>query len=100
MSIGFVTMAALLAMSAPSQTDTSDTQSAAAEPAATQEASAAKPEEITDRNHPDYVRCRREPVIGSRARFTKRPLQQAELTGFSLLANRASSDLYQLRKQP
>lgn len=33
---------------------------------------AAKPEKITDRSHPDYVRCRREPVIGSRAKFTKR----------------------------
>jgi len=93
MSIGFVTMAALLAMSAPSQTDTSDTQSAAAEPAATQEASAAKPEEITDRNHPDYVRCRREPVIGSRARFTKRCFTNREWEAISQRGNDASRQI-------
>lgn len=27
-----------------------------------------KPKKITDRNHPEYVRCRSEPVIGSLAR--------------------------------
>ncbi len=27
-----------------------------------------KPKKITDRNHPDYVRCRSEPIIGSLAR--------------------------------
>lgn len=29
------------------------------------------PEKITDKSHPDYVRCRTEPVIGSRAKFRK-----------------------------
>ena len=27
-----------------------------------------KPKKITDRNHPDYIRCRSEPIIGSLAR--------------------------------
>jgi hypothetical protein len=27
-----------------------------------------KPKKITDRNHPDYVRCRSEPIMGSLAR--------------------------------
>ncbi|WP_417622824.1 hypothetical protein [Parasphingorhabdus sp.] len=27
-----------------------------------------KPKKITDRRHPDYVRCRSEPIIGSLAR--------------------------------
>ncbi|MEP2103332.1 MAG: hypothetical protein ABJP02_08465 [Parasphingorhabdus sp.] len=27
-----------------------------------------KPKKITDRKHPDYVRCRSEPIIGSLAR--------------------------------
>ncbi len=29
---------------------------------------ASKPKKITDRRHPDYVRCRNRPVIGSLAR--------------------------------
>ena len=29
---------------------------------------AKKPKKIKDRNHPDYVRCRSEPIIGSLAR--------------------------------
>lgn len=32
---------------------------------------AAKTEKITDRNHPEYMRCRREAVIGSRAKKRK-----------------------------
>lgn len=43
-------------------------------PALAQEATAddaAKPEKITDKNHPDYVRCRTESVIGSRAKKRK-----------------------------
>lgn len=30
-----------------------------------------KPVKITDKSHPDYVRCKRESVIGSRARKRK-----------------------------
>ncbi len=30
-----------------------------------------KPEKITDKSHPDYVKCKRESVIGSRARKRK-----------------------------
>lgn len=30
-----------------------------------------KPVKITDKNHPDYVKCKRESVIGSRARKRK-----------------------------
>jgi hypothetical protein len=36
--------------------------------AAPTEEAAAKPKKITDRNHPDYVRCRNEEIIGTRAR--------------------------------
>lgn len=39
---------------------------------------APEPEKITDRNHPDYVRCRREPVIGSLAKFTRRCMTNSE----------------------
>ena len=33
-----------------------------------EETKAKKPKKIKDRNHPDYVRCRSEPIIGSLAR--------------------------------
>lgn len=61
----FSALTAVLMMASPAQ-------DAAAAPAAEASQEAAEPKKITDRNHPDYVRCRREPVIGSRARFTKR----------------------------
>jgi len=32
------------------------------------EAQSKKPKKITDRRHPDYVRCRSEPIMGSLAR--------------------------------
>ncbi|UAB79105.1 hypothetical protein INR77_05290 [Erythrobacter sp. SCSIO 43205] len=59
------TLTALLMIATPAQ-------DAAAAQAGDATKETAEPKKITDRNHPDYVRCRREPVIGSRARFTKR----------------------------
>ena len=46
----------------------------------------AEPEEITDKSHPDYVKCRTESVIGSRARkrrvcMTNAQWKQAERQG-------------------
>lgn len=38
----------------------------------------AKEEKITDKNHPDYVRCRSESVIGSRAKKRRVCLTNAE----------------------
>lgn len=47
-----------------------------------------KEEKITDRLHPEYIRCRREPVIGSRARMrnicmTNRQWEEYARTGNS-----------------
>lgn len=41
---------------------------ASQEPAVAPATKAKTPEKITDRRHPDYVRCRLEPVIGSLAK--------------------------------
>jgi|GEM_PF-2564288 len=37
-----------------------------------------KPKKITDRRHPDYVRCRSEPIIGSLARKRRICMTNAE----------------------
>ena len=55
---------------------------------APQQAAAEEAEEITDRSHPDYMRCRRESVIGSHARkrrvcMTNREWELAASTGNS-----------------
>ena len=42
-----------------------------AKPAAEIEVVEKKPVKITDKSHPDYVKCKRESVIGSRARKRK-----------------------------
>lgn len=54
----------------------------AGQPAATEE----KTEKITDKTHPDYVHCRTEPVIGSRAKkrrvcLTNREWAEVERSG-------------------
>lgn len=35
------------------------------------ETTAVKPKKITDRRHPDYIRCRKEPIIGSLSKKRK-----------------------------
>lgn len=39
-----------------------------------------KPKKITDRNHPDYLRCRSEPIIGSLSRKRRVCLTNREWT--------------------
>lgn len=53
----------------------------------------AEPEEITDRNHPDYVRCRREPVIGSLAKFTRRCFTNREWEEIARVGNSGSRSI-------
>lgn len=49
--------------------DTAKPADSASEPVrGDQKVASAKPKKITDRNHPDYIRCRTESVIGSRAK--------------------------------
>ena len=58
MKLAAIPVLALLALAAPLAAQ--DAQA----PAATE----ARPEKITDKDHPDYVKCRKEPVIGSHAK--------------------------------
>lgn len=48
---------------------------------------AAKPEKITDKSHPDYIRCRSEPVIGSRAKKRRVCLTNREWEEFGRRGN-------------
>ncbi len=41
-----------------------------------------KPKKITDRRHPDYVRCRSEPVIGSLTKKNRVCMTNAEWTHY------------------
>lgn len=45
---------------------------------------------ITDRSHPDYIRCRKEPVIGSRTRMKKTCLTNREWKEVARTGNRDS----------
>ena len=47
----------------------------------------AKPEKITDRSHPDFIRCRTEAVIGSRAKKRKVCLTNREWEEFARRGN-------------
>jgi len=77
-------MAALLmAQQAPAAT-TDNAQ--AAPPVATSQP--LKAEKITDRSHPDYIRCKREPVIGSRAKFTKTCMTNSQWDQLAANGNR------------
>ena len=92
----FLSAAAVLAMSMQPQATAEAEAPAAPEPAAApaqpaQEAP--KPEKITDRNHPDYVRCRREPVIGSRARFTRKCHTNREWEMIAQRGNQGTRDI-------
>ncbi len=52
------------------------------------EAKAKKPKKITDRRHPDYVRCRSEPIIGSRAKKRRVCMTNAEWVEFTRTGSR------------
>lgn len=51
-----------------------------------------KPKKITDRSHPDYVRCRSEPVIGSLSRKRRTCMTNAEWKETNKQGNKASRD--------
>ncbi len=92
----FLSAAAVLAMSMQAQAAPAEAETAAPEPAvapAPAPQAAPKPEKITDRNHPDYVRCRREAVIGSRARFTKRCFTNREWEQIAQSGNQGTRDI-------
>ena len=51
-----------------------------------------KPEKITDKSHPDYVRCKSEAVIGSRARRKRTCMTNREWALASRRGNEATRD--------
>ncbi len=51
-----------------------------------------KPEKITDKAHPDYIRCKSESVIGSRARRKKTCMSNRDWALASRRGNEASRD--------
>ncbi len=90
-----------LAAAAPAllmlQTAPAAPQSAPAEQAttATSEASVkvASAAEITDKNHPDYVRCRSDKVIGSLAKRKKTCMTNREWEAAARTGNRGARDI-------
>ncbi|MDZ7588860.1 MAG: hypothetical protein U5J78_06910 [Parasphingorhabdus sp.] len=54
---------------------------------------AAKPVKITDRNHPDYVRCRSEKVIGSLAKRNRVCLTNREWAAVIREGNRLAREM-------
>ena len=51
-----------------------------------------KPEKITDKTHPDYVRCKSEAIIGSRAKRTRTCMTNKEWEIASRRGNEATRD--------
>ncbi|MGB3471513.1 MAG: hypothetical protein WBA51_11885 [Erythrobacter sp.] len=51
-----------------------------------------KPKKITDKKHPDYVRCKSEAVIGSRAKRKRTCMTNKEWALVSRRGNEASRD--------
>lgn len=51
-----------------------------------------KPEKITDRRHPDYVRCRSEPIIGSLSRKRRICMTNKEWVEFTRTGSRDSKE--------
>ena len=93
----FLNAAAVLAMSMQPQAATAEAEAPSApEPAAAPAPApqeAPEPEKITDRSHPDYVRCRRDPVIGSRAKFVRRCYTNREWEMIAQVGNSGSRRL-------
>lgn len=69
--------------------------SAADAEASLEEASkkAKKPKKIKDRRHPDYVRCRNQPVIGSLARKNRVCMTNKEWAAHNLEGSRRTREL-------
>ncbi|AMO72358.1 hypothetical protein AZE99_11290 [Sphingorhabdus sp. M41] len=54
-----------------------------------------KPKKITDRRHPDYVRCRSEPVIGSLTRKKRICMTNAQWVKFTRSGSRDANQFVQ-----
>ncbi len=84
-------LSALILTPAFAQTETNtETSTASTE---TKEEKKAKPEKITDRRHPDYIRCKRESIIGSLSRKRRVCLTNREWAQVSRDQNRLSREL-------
>lgn len=57
--------------------------------------SESEPAKVTDRSHPDFVRCRTEPVIGSRAKKRKVCLTNRQWEEFARRGNDAARQTVQ-----
>lgn len=53
---------------------------------------AEKPKKITDRSHPDYVRCRSEAVIGSRVKKKRICMTNSQWKEYARNGNKESRD--------
>ncbi len=51
-----------------------------------------KPKKITDRKHPDYVRCRSEPVIGSRVKKRRVCMSNSQWKEYARKGSKESRD--------
>lgn len=86
-------------------TDTQETLEERLEPAPAEEAEPnidvveEKPKKITDKSHPDYVRCKSEAVIGSRARRKRTCMTNREWDLIARRGNEASRDFVE-QNQP
>ncbi|WOE75746.1 hypothetical protein [Alterisphingorhabdus coralli] len=96
MTISFIVPATVLglALAAPTGTSEQSTDSAAEEAKAEE-----KKKKITDRNHPDYVRCRSEPVIGSLAKRRRICMTNAEWAEALRTGNDSSRDFIDMHQQ-
>ncbi|MFK7841201.1 MAG: hypothetical protein AB8B54_02960 [Sphingorhabdus sp.] len=56
------------------------------------EVQAKKPKKISDRRHPDYVRCRLEPIIGSLTRKRRVCMTNAEWVDYSRTGSRNAKE--------
>ena len=56
------------------------------------EAQSKKPKKITDRRHPNYVRCRSEPIIGSLARKRRVCMTNQEWVEYTQIGSRNSRE--------
>lgn len=73
--------------------DTTEEVSAADETASEEATKEAKPEKITDRMHPDYVRCRTERKMGSLAQRRKRCMTNREWKMVGTEGNKRANEL-------
>lgn len=51
-----------------------------------------KPKKVTDRRHPDYVRCRSEPIIGSLSRKRRICMTNKEWVEYTRTGSRDSKE--------